>query len=152
MEEKKIDEMNERELLAELLRQQKTSAKSGRILVGILAVIAVVAILAAALLVPRAIRTLNEAQELIEEGQTALAGVEEMVGGIEEITGNVDGLVTDVSGLVSGVNGIVTENTEAVTEAIGKINDIDFESLNKSIQDLSDILEPLANFFNLFPH
>jgi hypothetical protein len=33
---------------------------------------------------------------------------------------------------------------------MGKLDSINFEALNKAIQNLSDVVEPLANFFNGF--
>lgn len=134
---KRPEEMNERELLTELLKQQRTSSRNSRVLVIILAVIAAFFVIAGAVLVPKAVRTLDEANTLIGQGEKTLEEVDGMISGVEELTKNATGLLD--------------ENTEAITESLSKIRNIDIDSLNSSIEDLSDILKPLANFFNLIP-
>ena len=96
-------------------------------------------------LVPRAVKALGHAEELLSHGQETVANVDAMMKDLTGVTKDLDALVGDVDTLV-------VENTENLTETIQKINDLDFDSLNHSIQDLSDVLEPLAKFFNLFPH
>jgi len=34
--------------------------------------------------------------------------------------------------------------------AVDKINAIDIDTLNQAIKDFSDVVEPLAKFFNIF--
>jgi hypothetical protein len=59
-------------------------------------------------------------------------------------------MVENVDALVSNVDGLVAISQEGVEQAMEKLNGIDFEALNQAIQDLSDVIEPIANFFNTF--
>ncbi len=136
MEEKKqISEMSERELLAELLEQQSKSSRNSKILVVIMGIIAAVAVIVAILLVPAAVGTIKEVNTLAISAETAVD--------------DADSMISDVQKVIGKVNGVLDDNTEAVAESISKIKDIDIESLNKSIQEFSDVLEPLAAFFNM---
>ncbi len=137
MEEKKnIEEMNERELLAELIRLQAKSSKSGKILVAIMSVIVAIVIATAIIVLPPALRILNETNTLVTSAEQTIGEVDVMIKGIQKVTG--------------GISELVEDNREAVTESVLKLNDIDIESLNKSIKEFADVLEPLANFFNLW--
>ena len=59
-------------------------------------------------------------------------------------------MVEDVDALVANVDGLVATSQEGVEQTIGKLNAIDFDALNKAIKDLSDVIEPIAKFFNTF--
>ena len=43
-----------------------------------------------------------------------------------------------------GLQPMVAENTDAVTETIRKLSDVDFDSLNSTIHDLEDAIRPVA--------
>ena len=57
---------------------------------------------------------------------------EETIGEIHQAVGGLDQLVKDAD------------------DAMQHINSVDFENLNKGIQTLNDVLEPVANFFRIF--
>ncbi len=57
---------------------------------------------------------------------------EETIGEIHQAVGGLDQLVKDAD------------------DAMQHINSINFEDLNNGIQRLNDVLEPVANFFNVF--
>ena len=63
---------------------------------------------------------------------------------------NLSGMVENVDALVANVDGLVSTSQAGVEQTMEKLNGIDFEALNKAIQDLSDVIEPIANFFNTF--
>ena len=137
MEEKKnYSEMTDHELLVELVEQQHSSSRNSKILIVIMAVIAAVAVIAAAVVVPKAVQTLSEANTIILQGEETLTEVDTIIAGIEPLTKNANSLIED--------------NMESVTEAMNNIKNIDFNSLNRSIKNLADLLQPLAEFFNLF--
>jgi hypothetical protein len=45
---------------------------------------------------------------------------------------------------------MVENNTEAITETVQKLNNVDFETLNNAIKNLNDAIEPLARFAGMF--
>ena len=56
----------------------------------------------------------------------------------------------DLKGMAADVDAFVTTGQSAVEQATEKLNVIDFETLNRAIEDLADVVEPLAKFFNVF--
>ena len=57
----------------------------------------------------------------------------------------------DLSQMVENINGLVTTSQSGVEEALSKINDIDFSTLNQAVKDLSDVVNPLAEFVKKLP-
>ena len=49
--------------------------------------------------------------------------------------------------MVANVNELVETNQEQINDTIGEISKIDIEALNKSIDNLSKIMSPLAALF-----
>ena len=78
---------------------------------------------------------------LLDSAITSLENVNQISQEISKI--DFEGLMDDVGGLVT-----TTEKDLAVT--MEKLNSIDFEGLNKGIEDLSAVVEPLAKFFGAF--
>lgn len=61
----------------------------------------------------------------------------------------VDDTLTDIQSLFEE-DGLVGLSSEALIQATEKISMMDIESLNKAIEDLGAVVEPLANFFDRF--
>ena len=52
--------------------------------------------------------------------------------------------------MIRNVDEPVTTSQDSLAQMMAKLNTIDFESLNRAIGDLADVVEPLANFFHIF--
>ena len=149
-QEKKLEEKNEKELLQELIRLQQKSAKRMRIIAAALICLAAALIVTVSILVPRVTYTLSQADLLIQQTDLLIGETEELVNGTNDLITGANDSLAGIDKMVDNVNGLVEENMETVTQSITKINEIDFEKLNQSIGELSDVLEPLANFANMF--
>ena len=111
------------ELLRQLLAYQKREARNSRITACISVFLALVVLAALALLVPRALK-------LVEGVENTIAKVDLMTDSAEELVGNA--------------NDMILKNTDAVTETVQKLNELDFDSLNNAIHDLENTVRPLA--------
>lgn len=56
----------------------------------------------------------------------------------------------DLEGLVTDVNGLVSTSQTGVEQALDKLNAMDMDALNKAIEDLSKVVEPLAKVAGMF--
>ncbi|MBR6790115.1 MAG: hypothetical protein IKM31_04535 [Oscillospiraceae bacterium] len=56
----------------------------------------------------------------------------------------------DLGTLVQDVDALVVTGEQSVEETMKKLSAIDFETLNRAIENLADVIEPLAKFFNIF--
>ena len=111
-----LQERNTEELLRQLLAYEKKQLRHTRLatFVNVLLVAGVLAALV--LVVPRALDSLAEVNRLTVSAQ--------------ELIGNA--------------NTMVTENTDAVTDTIQRLNEVDFDSLNSTIHELEDAIRPVA--------
>ena len=53
----------------------------------------------------------------------------------------------DLDDMLDNVNSLVDTSEKSVQDTVKKIDDIDLDSLNKAINDLSTIIAPLAKLF-----
>lgn len=100
--------------------------------------------LALVLVLPR----LTHALDRMEQTMQRIDALSEDVGSTLETAGEA---LESATVAANNANQLVVDNSDAVSEAMTKINSVDFEALNKAIRDLADIVEPLArvsNFFN----
>lgn len=56
----------------------------------------------------------------------------------------------DLETMVKNVDDLVVTSQAGVEQAMDQLNAIDFNTLNQAIDDLADVVDPLAKFFNVF--
>ena len=114
--------------MAEFLDCQKKLLRQSRISLIMNIVLALALIAALAVLVPQARAELDHAEASLTE---------------------IDRLVADTEELVGGANEMIAD-TGAVTEAVQKLNEVDFETLNDAINNLNNAISPLSGLAGLF--
>lgn len=93
-------------------------------------------------------KVLPRLQETAAQAEVVLANLESVTSELAE--SNLSSMVENVDALVENVDSLVTTSQSGVEQTMEKINAIDFEALNDAIKDLSDVIEPIAKFFNTF--
>lgn len=144
MDEKKLVDLSAeefRDAIADLRKtnqEQADYAKRAWImsLISTIAVliVAVFVLVYGAYLMPKVNRILDDAEESLTNIQTIS---EELV-------------KADYEGIIGDVGGLVTTTEESLNTTMKKIDEINIKQLNQAIKDLSDVIQPLANFFNTF--
>ena len=109
----------------ELLEKQNKMTKIIAVLMGI---ICAVVVISAITIVPRVNRTLREAQQAIEA--------------MNEIADSLD--VEELGGLITDTHEFVNTSNEELADAMERVESIDIDTLNRAIQDLEAIVEPIA--------
>jgi len=140
---KKLEDMTDRELMIELIESQRKDALGQKITaVGSVALFAAV-LLALIILVPRVMVLLNDVNAAVKNADTMISQVQGSIAELDKAVAYIDEMVTNA-------NDLVVTNTDSLNDAVQKINNINFDELNKAIGDFSDTVEPLANFFHKF--
>ena len=57
----------------------------------------------------------------------------------------------DLEGTVTNINKLTVQATDDLSNAMDRLNSIDFDTLNKAIKNLNDTVEPLARLFASIP-
>lgn len=144
--------MEEKQTLEKLLYKQNRYAKWQCILTAAAALCCVGIFVLALTLMPQ-IRAVTTQMNTVLTDLEAVTG--QLEGEMDTILSNLNTVTdelarADLEGMVADVDSFVTTGQEAVEQATEKLNIIDFETLNQAIEDLADVVEPLAKFFNVF--
>ena len=122
-------------------RKQVAYARLQFVFSGIAAICCILLLLAG-------VNVLPQLQEAALQAETVLTNLESVT--TELAQADLIGMVENVDALVTNVDGLVGTSQEGVEQTMAKINAIDFDALNDAIKDLSDVIEPIAKFFNTF--
>lgn len=93
--------------------------------------------------VPGITFTMNRISEALTQATVTLEIAEDTLNQASEA-------LDDFDSVAGNVNDLVDSSSVAVEQAMNKVNQMDIEKLNQAIADLSDVVEPLASFFNKF--
>jgi archaellum component FlaC len=107
---------------------------------------------AASEVVESAVTIVGEAGTAVEQAGDAIEQVNSMMGEVQSVVTNLDKstkelAAIDLEGVLTNVNSLVETSEKSVQDTVKKIDDVDLDSLNKAIKDLSTIISPLAKLF-----
>lgn len=149
--------MNDHELLAELLAYQKKDSKRNRIAAFANILLIVVLLVALITIIPRALDLVNHVESSLQELDALAEQANEVIveaNGLADEAGrmmtDMDTLASDASVFIGNANKVLEENTEAVTNTVQRLNEVDFEGLNEAIENLNDAIRPLSEFARMF--
>lgn len=94
-------------------------------------------------LVPPVIGTVNQANEVMAQASVTIELADQAIESVTQMSESITNMSNNMDILIS-------DNAETVSQAMKKMEAIDFEGLNKAIKDLGDVVEPFARFFNKF--
>ena len=140
--------MNDKQTVEKLLEKQVRYAK-WQCLLSCAAALCCVGVLVLVLTLLPQIRSFSGQLE------TALTQLEQVAVQTETVLANLDTVTgelaqADLKGMVADVDAFVTTGQSAVEQVTEKLDILDFETLNRAIENLADVVEPLARFFNVF--
>lgn len=143
-----------KEMLELLKKMEETSRKQARYmkLTAILALAALVCFAGVFLVVydflPQITAVVTQLSDVVNQLPGMVAQMEVVLDNLETVTTEL--AAVDFGSLIDGVNTLVQTGQDGLTGTVKKLETIDFDSLNKTIRDLADVVEPLAKFFNTF--
>ena len=138
---------NEHRILQLLEQIEKTNQKNV-LYARLQFVFAAVAAVCCAVLLFSGLKVLPELQAAATQAEIVLNNLEDVT--TELAKADLGSMVENVDGLVSNVDALVSTSQVGVEETMDKLNKIDFDALNQAIEDLSDVIEPIAKFFKTF--
>ena len=80
--------------------------------------------------------------------QEVVVTMETVLENLKTVTNQLAGV--DLETMVKNVDDLVVTSQAGVEQAMDQLSAIDFKTLNQAIKDLSDVVAPLAKFFNVF--
>ena len=140
--------MDKNQKLMDLLEQMEKANRKQVAYARLQFIFSVIAAICCILLLLAGVKVLPQLQEAALQAETVLTNLETVT--TELAQADLIGMVENVDALVTNVDGLVGTSQEGVEQTMAKINAIDFDALNDAIKDLSDVIEPIAKFFNTF--
>ena len=132
-------ESMEQDKMLELLEELKKNGQKKLMYQRISTVFILLFVLAVLALVPTAFSTLNSAKTALDHMDKAITEMETALNSVEDLADDAETAITNAE----------TAITSAQT-SLEKIGEIDIETLNQAIKDLSDVVEPMSEFFGMF--
>lgn len=146
-EEEKAVKVTQDESTVELLKkilestekETKYAKRAARFTIGIFLVLAI----AMAIVIPKVVVTLTNVDAAVLKADDTMVQAQAAIDNINTMSNSI----TETS---KNMNTMLGDNSDALTDAVKKMSNIDFEGLNKAIQDLQDAVGPFATFMNKF--
>ena len=133
--------MEENKELLELLQKiEKTNRQQVR-LTRVVCIFALVAVLCC-------ICTVGLVYNVLPQINTIISQMQIVLGNLETATAQLS--VVDFSGMIADVEALVTTAQQSLDQTMNKLNTIDFQTLNKAIDDLAKVVEPMSKLMNVF--
>lgn len=152
--------MDEKKELQELLQRLDRSNRKQAWFAGLQVVFSLIAAICCVVALMTVVGFLPKIEATMEQVDAVLANVEQVsdelakadVAGVMENLEEVSTQMAeaDLAGLVGNVNALVDTSQSGLEETLKKLNTIDLETLNQAIQDLADVVQPIAKLFNRF--
>ena len=130
------EELNTNNETLELLKDLKNQNKKKLFYLRLLTVIFLVMCIAIVSVIPNVLTTLQTTEKTMAH--------------LNDTITTMDGVIDTMDGTLASISEMAQTGTKGITEALEKIESIDFEGLNKAIDDLGAVVEPMANFFGKF--
>ena len=132
--------MENKEMLELLQKIEKNSRQQVRTtrLMCLLALGAALVCVAAFVLI---FNYLPRVDAVVTQMQTVLSNLETTTGELASL---------DLGGMMNGIDSLVASGQESLQQTMDKLNTLDFATMNKAIQDLAAVVEPLAKLVNRF--
>lgn len=87
-------------------------------------------------------------RQFLPEMELLAAQAEQVLVNLEAVTNELRKL--DMVQMVENINALVTTSQEGVEEALGTMKGIKFDTLNRAIEDLAAVVQPMADFVKRF--
>ena len=133
--------MDENKELLELLQKIERSNRQQVKLTRFVCIFALVAAICCGCTIGLVYHVLPQINAVISQMQIVL-------GNLETATAQLS--VVDFSGMIQDVEALVTTAQTSLEQTMGKLNSIDFDTLNKAIEDLAKVVEPMSRLMNVF--
>ena len=91
---------------------------------------------------------LPDVNEIIPQIGTVASQMQTVLSDLEQATRQLS--VMDFTGMVEDVDTLVTTAQDSLEQTMGKLNSVDFDTLNKAIDDLAKVIEPLSKLTSIF--
>lgn len=133
--------MEERQQILELLQKMERNSRKQLFTSRIQCLFSLIALVCCLVILINILTLLPQIELLAQEANVVLTNLQVVTEELADL---------DLQGMITDIDDLVITSQKGVNAAVSKIEQIDFETLNEAIADLSSVIEPLAKLSNLF--
>lgn len=133
--------MEQNQQVLDLLNKMETNSRKQLVYSRIQCAFCLIAAACCAVLLLTVLKLVPQLQALTEQADIVMTNLETVT---EELTR------LDLEAMVENIDSLVGTSQGGVSTAIEKLEQVDIDTLNEAISDLSDVIEPLAKIANRF--
>ena len=133
--------MDQNKEMLELMKKLEKSNRTANLLNGLQCLFMLGAAVCCVLVLLQVLTVLPQVTQVMDQMETVMANLEEATGALTDL---------DMAGMIADVDTLVVTGQQTLEATIAKLNALDIETLNKTIQDLADVVEPLAKLTKVF--
>ena len=133
--------MEERQQILELLQKMERNSRKQLFTSRIQCLFSLIALVCFVVILINILTLLPQIELLAQEANVVLTNLQVVTEELADL---------DLQGMITDIDDLVITSQKGVNAAVSKIEQIDFETLNEAIADLSSVIEPLAKLTNLF--
>ena len=140
--------MEDNKELLELLQKIEKSSRQQVKLTRFVCVFALIAAVLCGCTFCLVYSVLPEITDILPRISSVAAQMQTVLSDLEQATRQLS--VMDFTGMVEDVDTLVTTAQSSLEQTMGKLNSIDFDTLNKAIDDLAKVVEPMSKLMKVF--
>ena len=147
--------MEENKEVLELLKQIEKSNRRQTLCCIALCIFAMIAALCCIVTFVAIYRILPQITQIVPQVTAVIPKITEVISQMQVVLTNLEKTTSqmaqmDLSSMVTDVSELVNTCQQGLEQTMGKLNSIDFATLNKAIKDLAAVVEPLAKVSSVF--
>jgi len=136
--------------LEELAKKQLITSRITMVCVIILCLCAVIATLAIVNLVPKVNTALEQISQVAADIDAQMEEAELLIKQLNEAVPALESASNAITGVAKNLEDEGLPKLYDTLASLKKLEELDLTTLNGAIKNLSDVIEPLAKFFNVF--
>jgi len=133
--------MDQNQEMLELLRKIEKSNRQKTVTNVIMCIFMLTAAAACILICMMMYRLMPQVNGLLDQLDVVMTDMETVVRKLSAL---------DLETMVANANSLAVLAQDSLQQTMEKLNTVDFETLNKAIEDLAKVIEPLARFAGMF--
>lgn len=140
--------MDQEQRVVQLLESIEKTNRKRTVYARLQFIFSIIAVLCCVAILVSVLQVIPVVLDIADEAESVISNLESVTEDLAK--SDLLSMVEDMETLVANVDGLVSTSQTGVEQALQKINGIDFDALNGAIKDLSDVIEPIAKFFNKY--
>ncbi len=140
--------MEENKELLELLQKIEKANRQQVKLTRFVCILALIAAVFCGCTLGLVYSVLPEITDILPQISGVASQMQTVLSDLEQATRQLS--VMDFTGMVEDVDTLVTTAQDSLEQTMGKLDAIDFNTLNRAIADLAKVVEPMSKLMNVF--